>query len=41
MDTNRLQHCMNVTYYGFLICRKFGWDYRSPQGAASCTTSFF
>ncbi len=41
MDTNRLQHCMNVTYYGFLICRKFGWDYRSAARGGLLHDLFF
>lgn len=24
--STRLQHCINVAYYSFLICRKLGWD---------------
>lgn len=27
--STRLEHCVNVSYYSFLICRRFGWDYRS------------
>ena len=32
--TSRLQHCINVSYYSFLVCRKFGWDYRSAARGA-------
>ncbi len=27
--STRLQHCINVAYCSFLICRKFGWDFSS------------
>ena len=31
--TSRLQHSINVAYYSFLICKFFGWDYRSAARA--------
>lgn len=31
--TSRLQHSLNVAYYSFLVCRFFGWDYRSAARA--------
>ena len=31
--TTRLQHSLNVSYYNFLICRKFHWDARSAARA--------
>jgi uncharacterized protein len=33
LQTNRLQHCINVSYYSFLICRKFRMDYKSAARA--------
>jgi len=33
VGTSRLQHSINVAYYSFLICRKFGLDYRSAARA--------
>lgn len=29
LNTSRLQHSVNVAYYSYLICKAFGWDYRS------------
>ena len=26
VHTNRFQHSVNVSYYSYAICRKFGWD---------------
>ena len=31
--TSRLQHCINVSYYSFLVCKFLGWDYRSAARA--------
>lgn len=31
--TSRLQHSINVSYYSFLVCRKFNWDYKSAARA--------
>lgn len=27
--TTRLDHCIAVAYFSFLICRRLGWDYRA------------
>ncbi|MBQ4346996.1 MAG: HD domain-containing protein [Firmicutes bacterium] len=32
-NTSRLQHCLNVSYYAFLMCRKRGLDARSAARA--------
>ena len=39
--TSRLQHCINVSYYSFLVCRKFGWDYRSAARGALLHDLFY
>ena len=39
--TSRLQHCINVSYYSFLICRFLGWDYRSAARAGLMHDLFF
>ncbi len=26
LNTSRLEHSVSVSYYSFLICKKFGWD---------------
>jgi len=33
LSTSRLEHCVNVSYFSFLICKKLGWDYRSAARA--------
>ena len=33
LNTSRLEHCVNVSYYSYCICKKFGWDYRSAARA--------
>ena len=40
-ETSRLQHCINVSYYSFLICYRFGWDYRSAARAGLLHDLFF
>ena len=32
-DTNCFQHCKNVAYYSYLMCKKLGLDYRSAARA--------
>ena len=32
-DTNCFDHCMNVAYYSYLICKKFKLDYKSVARA--------
>lgn len=39
--TSRLQHSLNVSYYSFLICRFFGWDYRSAARAGLMHDMFY
>ena len=33
IGTSRLQHSVNVAYYSFLVCRKWGFDFRSAARA--------
>lgn len=33
MATSRFQHSLNVSYYSFIICRKFGLDAYSAARA--------
>ncbi len=33
-DTSCFEHCMNVAYYSYLICKKYGLDYKSAARAA-------
>ena len=33
LNTSRLDHCINVSYFSYRICKKFGWDYRSAARA--------
>ena len=33
LGTSRFQHCLNVSYYNFLICRKLGLNARSGARA--------
>ena len=32
-SSSRLQHSLNVSYYSYLVCKKFGYDYRSAARA--------
>lgn len=32
-DTNCFEHCKNVAYYSYLICKKYGLDYRAVARA--------
>ena len=31
--TNCFEHSLHVAYYNYLICKKFGWDYRAAAKA--------
>ena len=31
---NRLSHCLSVSYYSFLICKKIKWNYKAVAKAA-------
>ncbi|MCL2699704.1 MAG: HD domain-containing protein [Defluviitaleaceae bacterium] len=33
LNTSRLEHCVNVSYFSYLICKKLGWDHRSAARA--------
>ncbi len=39
--TTRLQHSLNVSYYSYCLCRKFGWDYRSAARAGLMHDLYF
>lgn len=39
--TTRLQHCINVSYYTYLICRKWGIDEKSGARAGLLHDLFF
>ena len=39
--TSRLQHCLNVSYYSFLMCKVLGWDYRSAARAGLLHDMYF
>lgn len=39
--STRLQHSLNVSYYSFLICKLFGWDYRSVARAGILHDLYF
>lgn len=41
LGTSRLQHSFNVSYYSFLVCRFFGWDYRSAARAGLLHDLFY
>ena len=38
---NRLQHCINVAYYSFLFCRRFGYDEVAAARAGLLHDLFF
>lgn len=33
LDTSRLEHSVNVSYFSYRVCKKFGWDYVSAARA--------
>jgi len=39
--TSRLQHSLNVSYYSYVICKTFGWDYKSAARAAMLHDLYF
>lgn len=39
--TTRLQHSLNVSYYSYCMCRRFGWDYRSAARAGLMHDLYF
>ena len=39
--TTRFQHCINVSYYSYLFCRKFGMNARSAARAGLLHDLFF
>lgn len=40
-NTTRFQHCINVSYYTFLLCRKCNWDYVSGARAGLLHDLYF
>ena len=41
ISTTRFQHCVNVSYYGYIICRKFRLDARSAARAGLMHDLFY
>lgn len=41
ISTTRFQHCLNVSYYSYLICRKFGLNARSAARAGLLHDLFY
>lgn len=41
ISTTRFQHCLNVSYYGYVICRKFRLDARSAARAGLMHDLFY
>lgn len=41
VSTTRFQHCINVSYYGYLICRKLSLDARSAARAGLLHDLFY
>ena len=42
MATSRFQHSLNVSYYSFIICRKFGLDaYSAARAGLGSLTPLF
>lgn len=41
ISTTRFQHCLNVSYYGYIICRYFGLDARSAARAGLLHDLFY
>ena len=41
LGTSRFQHCLNVSYYNFLVCRKLGLDARAGARAGLLHDFYF
>ncbi len=41
ISTTRFQHCLNVSYYSYIVCRKLGLDARSAARAGLLHDLFF
>lgn len=41
ISTTRFQHCLNVSYYSYLLCRKFGLNARSAARAGLLHDLFY
>lgn len=41
VSTTRFQHCLNVSYYGYVVCRKFSLDARSAARAGLLHDLFY
>ena len=41
LGTTRFQHCLNVSYYNFLVCRKLGLDARAGARAGLLHDFYF
>ena len=38
---SRMQHCINVAYYSFVVCRRLGFDYRAAARAGLLHDLFY
>ena len=38
---SRMQHCVNVAYYSFVVCRRLGLDYRAAARAGLLHDLFY
>ncbi len=41
ISSNRFQHCLNVSYYSYIVCRKFGLNARSAARAGLLHDLFY
>lgn len=41
VQTTRFQHSLNVAYYNYIFCKRFGWDARSAARAGMLHDLFF
>lgn len=41
ISTTRFQHCLNVSYYGYIVCRKFSLDARAAARAGLLHDLFY
>lgn len=41
ISTTRFQHCLNVSYYGYIVCKKFSLDARSAARAGLLHDLFY
>ena len=41
VQTTRFQHSLNVAYYNYIFCSRFGWDARAAARAGMLHDLFF